>query len=64
MDDSEVTLKIYAPSISVPEHKQLRDAVDAANVQGTITWLCNSAGARVAAIVPVEIAERGTLDNG
>lgn len=62
MNDMEVTLKIYAPSISVPEHKQLRDAVDGANIQGTTTWLLNSAGARVAAIVPVEIAERGLAD--
>ena len=52
-------LRIYAPSISEPEHRDLRNAIDAAQVEGTVTWITNTAGAPVAAIVPRGIAEMG-----
>lgn len=59
MDD--VKLTIYARSLGTDtagrEHKTLRDAVDAASVSGEVTYLQNSMGARVAAVVPLEMAE-------
>jgi hypothetical protein len=36
------------------EHRELRNAVDAASVSGETTYLQNSAGARVAKVAPVE----------
>jgi hypothetical protein len=60
---SHVRLTIYARSLgrdtSGQEHKSLLDAKDAAVVSGDVTWLDNSAGAPVAAIVPRGIAELG-----
>jgi hypothetical protein len=56
---THIVLRLYAGSLSVPEHKSMRDAVDAASVEGEVTWLDNSAGAPVAAIVPRGIAELG-----
>ena len=59
--EPSVTPRIYAASIGRDtggrEHKALRDAIDAASVQGTVTWIKNSAGAPVAAIVPPEAAQ-------
>lgn len=52
--EPSVDLRIYANSITVDEHRELRRAVDAASVEGTVTWLKNSAGAPIAAIVPLE----------
>lgn len=52
--EPSITPRIYAGSIDVPEHRQIRDAIDAANVQGTTTWIKNTAGAPVAAIVPLD----------
>jgi hypothetical protein len=64
--EPSVTPRIYAKSIGSDtggrEHKALRDAIDGANVSGTITWIKNTAGAPVAAIVPVDIAEGGLRD--
>jgi hypothetical protein len=37
---------------------RLRDAIDLASDQDRMTWL-TSGGKRVAAIVPVDVAERG-----
>lgn len=54
-----IKMSIYAPSIEVPEHRKLRDAIDAALVSGDITMIVNTAGAPIAAIVPVGIAEVG-----
>jgi hypothetical protein len=60
-NEPEITLAIYAKSLgrdtSAREHKALLDAKDAASVEGTTTWLLNGAGARVAAIVPVELVQ-------
>ena len=57
--EPSVQMRIYAPSIHVPEHKELRDAIDRAQVTGETTWILNSAGAPVAAVVPRGIAELG-----
>lgn len=54
-----IRISIYAPSIEVPEYRKLRDAIDAALVSGDITMIVNTAGAPIAAIVPVGIAEAG-----
>jgi hypothetical protein len=49
----DIELRIYAKSIApYSEHRQLRDAADAASESGETTWLCNGAGVRIAAIVP------------
>lgn len=39
------------------EDEKLYDAIDAASGQDRITWLLNDEGRRVAAIVPVDVAE-------
>lgn len=59
MADKEIILRTYAVTIENQEWRSLRDATDAASVSGEVTWLCNSAGARVAAIVPLGVAEMG-----
>ena len=56
--DRELSLDIYAGSISTPEHGLLRDAIDNASDQDRITYLLSGRGKRIAAIVPVEVAER------
>jgi hypothetical protein len=61
--EPSITPRIYAPSLGRDtagrEHRSLRDAIDAAQVEGTVTWITNTAGAPVAAIVPRGIAELG-----
>ena len=57
--EPSVTMRVYANSIPASEYKDLRNAIDAASVQGTTTWIRNSAGAPIAAIVPRGIAEVG-----
>lgn len=53
-------IRLRVPAIyPAPEHRDLRDAADAANVQGTVTWIENTAGVPVAAIVPVDVAKAG-----
>lgn len=58
-----IRLSIYGKYIGTDpagqEHKALIDAKDDALVSGQVTWLDNSAGAPVAAIVPRGIAELG-----
>lgn len=53
----DIRLTIYARSLGTDtagrEHKALRDAVDAASVSGEVTYLTNSAGARIAKITPL-----------
>lgn len=53
----EIILRMVATSLANQEHRALRDATDAASVSGETTYLCNSAGARVAAVVPLSRAE-------
>lgn len=57
--EPSITPRIYAASITVPEHKELRDAIDLAQVTGQVTWIRNTAGAPIAAIVPRGMAELG-----
>jgi hypothetical protein len=57
---THVRLRVYAASIqNGTEYRSLRDAAAAASVEGQVTWLDNSAGAPIAAIVPRGIAELG-----
>ena len=59
MTEREMRIKVWAKSIGTLEHQMLRDAIDAASVSGDMTWIENSAGARIAAIVPLDVAEAG-----
>lgn len=58
LPDRTVQPRIYARSISVPEHKDLRDAIDRALVAGETTWVLNTAGAVIAMIAPASDADR------
>jgi hypothetical protein len=55
-------ISIYAPSITEPEHRSLRNAIDAASVSGETTFILNSASAPIAAIVPLGIEELGRAE--
>lgn len=61
MIEPSITPRLFAASISVPEHRELRNAIDAANVEGTTTWVLNTAGVAVAKIAPLTAADRGAL---
>jgi hypothetical protein len=50
---------IYIESISVKEHRKLRGAIAAAQSDGTVTWIKDSAGIAYAAIVPRGVADLG-----
>jgi hypothetical protein len=43
---------------------RMTDAIDAASDQNKITWLTGDSGRRIAAIVPVDVAEWHDRDNG
>lgn len=47
-----ITPGIYKDSITVGEHYALRDAIDAAHKNGTVTWIRKHDGGKIAAIVP------------
>lgn len=64
MNDREVEVR----DLTYPTDEKLLDAIDLASDQDTVTWLTES-GRRVAAIVPVDVAEsdpvrRLLLDGG
>lgn len=56
--EPSVSLKIYLGSITVTEFRKLREAAEAARVQGQVTWLCLPSGDPIAAIVPADDARR------
>lgn len=59
-----VDLRVWAQEIRDDEHRDLRRGVDAASVSGDVTWVRNSAGAPVAAIVPLDVAYAGRAATG
>jgi hypothetical protein len=61
--EPSVQVGIFATSSgnSVQDHRKLRDAIEEAKTEGTVTWVKNPGGAPVAAIVPWGIAEIGRL---
>ena len=63
MSKDELDLQVYIYSISTPEHRALRNAVEDAASSGQVTWLTEG-GRRVAAIVPVEVAVRALGEPG
>jgi hypothetical protein len=51
----DVKVRIHAMSIERgSEHRELRNAIDAASVEGTTTYIKNSVGAPVAKIAPLD----------
>ena len=54
MTDRSPSIELRETSLATDE--DILDAIDAASDQDTITWLTN-AGKRIAAIVPVDVAE-------
>ena len=55
----DVKVEIYNRSITIPEFRQLRDAIDAADLNSEITYVTDGTGRRLAAIVPVGVAVAG-----
>lgn len=53
-------IRLYDKSPAALEHRALRDAISAAQAAGQLTWIEDSAGMPVAAIVPPGVAEAGT----
>lgn len=54
----EAQITLYRDG-SVAEHAELRKAAESARPEDQVTWICNSAGERIAAIVAPAVAEAG-----
>lgn len=53
----DIRLELYIKSLTIPEHRSLRLAADAAEAYGSTTYLADASGKRIAKIVPLDAAD-------